>query len=204
MAAGIEAGEITENEQLPFKLTLENFDQNKTYVDQRAVEMPKVMEAIEKRRQAWEEIKQNYIAAQKAVGFKVDKKLTKKDYYRHQILEYARDKKALFGTGQKLKTPTGRGFLRQREGSSLNFNTDYLQAEFEVMSQMIYDIEPSKIVKLVQDDFDIMDQLKKAAVKQNNAGMMKYFQEMIDKYKIDSTPEKLYRTTLNKKTGHSV
>lgn len=199
LAAGIDAQEITDDMQLPFKLTKDNFAKNKEYVDEQANAMPNVMEAIEKRRQAWEGIKAEYIAVQKAVGYKVDKKLTRKDYYRHQILEYARDKGALFGTGKKLRTPTNRGFLRRREGSDKNFNTDYLQAEFEVMSQMIFDIEPSKIVKLVMDNYDVMEELKKTAAQQNDEGMLKFFQDMIDEHGIDSTPDKLYRKTLNKK-----
>ena len=64
------------------------------------------------------------------------------------------------GAGKRLRTPTNRGFLRQRKGSTFDINTDYLQAEFEVMSQMHYDTEIAKTILMVKEHYDIVDQCK--------------------------------------------
>ena len=84
--------------------------------------------------------------AQQAVGFNVEKPLEEEDYYHHQVLEYA-NAKGIMGTGKKLRLATGRGFLKQRGGSSFDINSDYLQAEFEVMAQMIMDAEVAKTIQ---------------------------------------------------------
>ena len=158
------AHEFEEGRLLPFGLTEDNFEDIKAYIDEEAAKLPKVQEAIAKRKEAWAEIKDAYIEAQQAVGFNVENRLKKEDYYHHQVLEYA-NKKGLMGSGKKLRVATGRGFLKQRSGSSFDINSDYLQAEFEVMAQMIMDAEVAKTIKIVKDNHDIVQELKREAVR---------------------------------------
>src|SRR5690606_27953454 len=109
---------------LPFGFTRETLAQAKELVDHAVSTNPKVQEAVETRRRAWEDIKAEYSKAMTAIGFNVDGRLDRDYYYRHQVLEYANLKyRTPGGTGAKLRTPTGRGFLRQREGSTLDINT---------------------------------------------------------------------------------
>ncbi len=56
------------------------------------------------------------------------------------IVDYVDAERVVTGTGKKLKTPTGAGYLKRRAGSDKDFISDYLQAEAEVMAQMMYDI----------------------------------------------------------------
>jgi len=124
---------------------------------------PAVQAAIEKRDRFWDALKTDYIEAMKAIGFDVTKKVNRDSYFRHQVLDYL-NVKGIFGTGRKLKTPRARGFLKKRLGSELEINTDYLQAEHEVMAQMLYDIEVANTIKKVDTEYNIIDSLKKKAI----------------------------------------
>lgn len=193
------AHEFEENHLLPFGLTEENFEDIKDYIDEEAAKLPKVQEAIEKRRGAWNKAKNDYIQAQKAVGFNVEDRLKKEDYFRHQVLEYANGK-GVMGSGKRLRVQTGRGFLRKRGGSTYDINTDYLQAEFEVMAQMIVDTASAGTVKVVKENHDIVKELRREAVHINDQGMLQEFQRLLDIMQdTETTPEQLYRRTLNRK-----
>ena len=148
--------------ELPWGFTPENLPAERARLEAEVAKHPEVAEAVAKRHKVWEAIKTDYIAAQEAIGHKVADRFTKENYYRHQILEYAQ-LRALSGTGKRLKTPTGRGFLRKREGSSLDINSSYLEAEYEVMAQMLYDIKRAKVVKMVDDQYNIARDLKAQA-----------------------------------------
>ncbi|MBU1621742.1 MAG: hypothetical protein KJ604_19990, partial [Gammaproteobacteria bacterium] len=172
-----------------------------------------VHEAIQKRNQAWNKIKADYIKAMEDIGFNVRDRFNNPAYFRHQVLEYI-NAKGLYGTGKKLKTPTGRGFLKKREGGNYDMNSDYLQSEYEVMSQMIYDIEVARTIKSVDDNYNIQEQLKARARSQNTENVMNIFRERakdVEPTKADleeAGPKgdvteiiarKMYRMALNKK-----
>jgi hypothetical protein len=48
--------------------------------------------------------------------------------------------------GGKLKTPTGSPWLKKRQGSRMDINRDYLEAEHEVMSGMIYNTRVAETI----------------------------------------------------------
>lgn len=127
-----------------------------------------IQKALANRKQAWNAIKDEYIKSMGSIGFDVSSRFDKEDYFRHQVLEYARSESAS-GTGGKLRTPTGRGFLKQRQGSEMDINANYLQAEFEVMSQMLYDIEIAKTIGNIEKHYDISKKVKAEAKQQGIA-----------------------------------
>ncbi len=147
-------------EKLPFGLTKETLPTEKAAIDSAATQNPAITEAVGLRRQAWQAVKSDYIKAMKDIGFDVSDKLTRQDYFRHQVLEYA-NAKALLGPRGRLGTPTNRGFLKEREGSTKDINANYLQAEFEVMGQMLYDTEIARTIQKAQKNYDIRPQLQK-------------------------------------------
>ena len=189
------AHEAAEGRLLPFGLTPEILEIEKAAVDRAVEQNAKVKEAIRKRKQIWDRIKREYIQANEAIGHKVDERLKKEDYYRHQVLEYA-NAKGITGTGRKLRTPSYRGYLRKRKGSTFDINTDYLQAEFEVMAQMHYDTMIARTIQVVKQHYDIVPQLKAQAIALNNENIMPIFEQMAES---NVTAQKLYRMTLNKK-----
>lgn len=120
-----------------------------------------VREAIAKRKQAWDEVKDRYIKAMDAVGVNMEEKLSRENYFRHQVLDYMDMKNAVSGVGKKVQTPSNRGFTKGRTGEYTgNINTDYIQAEYEVMAQMLHDEKVAKFIKLVDDTKNIADKVK--------------------------------------------
>lgn len=119
-----------------------------------------IKDAIERRDVAWKQLKTDYIEVMKSIGYDVSEKMTRKNYFRHQVLDYAR-MQTILGAGKRLKTPTGRGFLKERKGSKLDINADYLQAEHEVMAQMNYDIQVAEVIKAVDNNNNIANERSK-------------------------------------------
>lgn len=149
-----------EEGDLPFGFDKNSLIKERSAIDAAVTSSPKIAGAVSQRKQAWDAIKNDYIQAMKDIGFDVSDRLSKEDYFRHQVLEYA-NARAISGTGQRLKSPTGRGFLKVREGSAKDINANYLQAEYEVMAQMIHDIEVAKTIKNIEKNYSIRDTLVK-------------------------------------------
>jgi len=158
MAADVKAG-LYEGREMPFGFTKESFKQEKARVDAAAASIPEVQEAVLKRRRLWDAVRHDYIKAMKAVGFDPSEKLKRPDYFRHFILEHA-EAAGVFGMGKRLKTPTYRGFLRERKGSEKDYLTDYLQAEHTVLAQMLHDIEVARAIKKIDKSYNIAGRVK--------------------------------------------
>ncbi len=169
-------------------------------VDQRGA----IQDALAKRKEMWNTLKDEYTGAMGDIGFNVDERLKNEDYFRHQILEYV-NLKGLFGTGEKLKTPTGRGFLKAREGSQLDINRDFIQPEYEVVSQMLYDIQVAKTIKGIDDNYNIQGSLKARAKGMNEAKIreMVFLPMAREVWKpqmemsVEELADSLYKKTLN-------
>jgi len=152
---------------LPFGFTKESLTDAVNTLDARITGSPKVSAAIARRTEIWNKLRSDYTDAMKSINFNVE--LPNEEYFRHQVLQYAQ-LKHLYGTGvagKRLKTPSGRGFLKTRKGSELDINTDYIQAETEVMAQMLYDIEVAKTIRAIDDGYNIASVLKARAKKNN-------------------------------------
>ncbi len=158
--------EAEQGHALPFGYTPEKVQDDLDRINEVVERDPKVKDAWAKRQQLWERIKSDYKGSMDAIGFDVSKKLTKQDYFRHQVLEHAKER-AVSGTGSKIRTPTGRGFLKSRKGSSYDINANYVQAEFEVMAQMVYDTQLAKVIKNVDRHYNIRKELEAQAKAEN-------------------------------------
>lgn len=187
----------------PFFEDKDQLEAHHRAITEHVAQDPAIQQALQDRKLFWDELKGNYIQALDDIGFKVGNRLTRDNYYRHQVLMYANQKSASAGAGKKLKTPTGRGHLKQRRGSNLPINTDYLQAEHEVMAHFLTDIEVAKTVKFVGREYDIMKELKKTAMAENNASVMDYFKELAQDDPLGPTPEQMYRK-LNQKQAIAI
>uniref|UniRef100_A0A6H1ZKM8 Putative methyltransferase n=1 Tax=viral metagenome TaxID=1070528 RepID=A0A6H1ZKM8_9ZZZZ len=146
--------EAGKGHELPFGFTPETLALEKQKIDEMAAMTPSIQAALTKRQATWDELKTTYVDAMDRIGFDVKDRLLNENYFRHQVLEYAK-LDGIFGTGKKLSTPVGRGFLKERKGSSLDINTDYLQAEYQVMGQMHHDIEIAKTIDKIGKNYNI-------------------------------------------------
>lgn len=148
-----------QGKEIPRGFTKEQIAVAKQHIDQSIANNPKVVRALEKRKQVWDAIRADVIKVYNALGINVDNVFSNPDYFRHLILDKARAQ-MIQGTGSKLKTPRGRSYTRQRKGSELDFNTEYIQAEYEVLAGLLNDINIAKTVKLVHDKYNIRPQLE--------------------------------------------
>lgn len=154
--------ESDKGHDLPWGFDKDSLRIEKVRLDTETANNPAVQDALTKRKAMWDTLKDDYTTAMQDIGFDVSERFKNEDYFRHQILEYV-NLKGLFGTGKRLKTPTNRGFLKAREGSELDINRDFIEPEYEVMSQMFYDIQVSKTIKNIDKNYSIADQVKKDA-----------------------------------------
>lgn len=146
---------------LPFGFTKETLLEE----HQRLVESttPSIESALSKRKETWDTVKDSHIKAMDAIGIDVSEKVGRENYYRHQVLEYARNKSQTGAKGIQIKPPRYRGFLKKRVGSELDINTNYIEAEMEVMSQMIHDNNIARAYKIIEDNYSIYGELVKKA-----------------------------------------
>ena len=156
-----------DGKDIPFGFELESAKSELARVDAEISKYPQISDAIQRRADYWDTLRGEYVEAMQQAGMDVSERFTNENYYRHQVLEYARVKNSVAGTGQRLKTPAGRGFLKKRKGSELDINTDYVEAEYQVMSQMFMDMEVARTIKYVDDNHNIVRQLQTGAKKKN-------------------------------------
>src|SRR5690606_17702915 len=160
-AMGREDAEV----RLPFGFTPETLAQEYTKVMRAVQADPAVTQSLNDRKALWREVVDNYLqAAEEAIGFRPE--LTRQAYFRHQVLDRMTSSRGPRGTGEKLTAPTRRGYLRRRVGSELDINTEYIQAEYDALSQMLYDTEIFRMLKWVRDRYDIKPQLEAQARKE--------------------------------------
>lgn len=157
--------EADQGRNLPFGLTPESIQNEMPALDQEVQNNPAIQEALQRRTQISNTIRDNYVQSMENIGLNIGDRLNNENYFRHQVLEFM-NARALYGTGKRLKTPSGRGFLRQRRGSELDINTDYLQAEHEVFAQMLHDIEIANTINRVDQNYNIVDQVQADARQQ--------------------------------------
>jgi hypothetical protein len=156
---------LKEGETLPFgfKSVQEIKDTFETF-DQLADQAPSIRKAISDRR--------NYIngLVKEMVKYKVLKKevLKHKDYFHHQVLSYWAGKKMqTVGTSSADVRTHWRPWMVARKGSMLDYNTEYVEAEFAALSQQLAQIETARTLERVKNISDIYSDLKTAAKFEN-------------------------------------
>lgn len=147
---------------LPFGFTKETLAQEHAKITGLTAKDQQVAGAVGRRREFNQAVRDSYVKALDDIGFDVSDRFKNDDYFRHQVLMYA-NSKGVTGVGKKLKTPTGRSFLKRRTGSEYDINTSYLEAEHEFTAQMLHDVEVAKTIKLVSDKYSIHDKVAKDA-----------------------------------------
>lgn len=126
---------------------------------------PRVKEAIDARVQMVAAVNKEYVDSAEDIGFHVRDIIgDDPDYWHHQVMEHYGVKNiGLYGTGKRVKTPRGRGFLKAAEGTLLPHNTDYVQAEYEVVAQKIADTFQNRFIKRIDEDYNVYEEAKERA-----------------------------------------
>jgi hypothetical protein len=90
------------------------------------------------------------------------------EYFHRQVIEMMNAREA-FGTGtssQDVRLHT-KGFQKRRKGSSKDFNTNYIESEFEVISQAFAQIMTQDTLKRIKQTSDIRPALEQTAKQEN-------------------------------------
>ena len=148
--------------QLPYGLKPETLNIELAKVNRALEQNQNVQDKVNLRKQNFKELKDEYIQLMDDIGFNVENKLQREDYFRHMVLEHA-GSGVISGAGKKLKAPTRSKFLSKRRGSEKDINSDYIQAEFDVVSQMLYDMQVAKTIKVVDENYNIYDAVRAQA-----------------------------------------
>lgn len=149
---------------LPNEITPKEVDEIIKVLNEEATE--NVRQALIKRQNIWDELKDQYIALNQYIGFDTDGKFKRKNYYHHQIIEYMNGQGS--GTGSReIGVKAGRGWLKERQGSTKAINTDFLAVEYKAMLQMQYDVYIANMLGKIKKQYDIKPQLEQQAFKSN-------------------------------------
>ena len=193
----------TEDEQpwdWRFDFTKESFAQEWKKINETLQNYPEIKRALSEREIWWESFIEKYVEAQRKIGHEVEQKFTRANYYHRQVLDYADAKTSAIAT-RKMKTPRGRDWLRKRrvEGSELDFNTNYLESEFEVISQMHADMRKAEALALIEDKYSIYDDLVREADEYNQNRPVKdhkqWHEFLEDKVSKEGIPYTIYEPT---------
>lgn len=88
-------------------------------------------------------------------------------YFHHQVLMYIDAKNAAPGVSSKDVRTHKKGFQKGRTGSSRDFNTEYIESEFEYIAQAIAQLKTVETLKKVRTAADISLEVKRQAREQD-------------------------------------
>ena len=148
--------------KLPYGLKPETLNIELAKVNRALEQNQNVQDKINLRKENWESLKNEYIERMNEVDFNPESRLQRDDYFRHMVLEHA-GSGVISGTGKRLKTPSGSKFLSKRRGSEKDINSDYVEAEFDVIKQMYYDMEVAKTIKVIDENYNIYEAVRSQA-----------------------------------------
>jgi N12 class adenine-specific DNA methylase len=140
---------------------------------------PLIQEAVKNRKALWQALVTEFIEAHKEVGIDMSQKFSRENYYRHEIIKFAIEKKTIDDVASNVTIRKDRSYLKQRKGSTENIISQVVEADASVMTQMFYDIETAKLIKHIADKsgYNIKDSLIKDAKKINKRNLEKVYQE---------------------------
>ena len=156
---------LTYDGKLPFGFeTVDQVEHAMDRYEQIAKDYPKVGAALKRRNDTVNDIKK------KLVKEKLLKKevLEKEDYFHHQVIQYWTDKYGL-STGSGDVRTHWRPWQAARKGSPLDYNTEYIEAEFMAISQQLAQLATVETLKRIKKEADIYDQTKRNAKAENVA-----------------------------------
>lgn len=139
-------GEAEKGRELPFGYTPETLAADHATVTDLVSKNPDIAAAIERRQRVQAAVVDEAITE----GILPESVKENPHYFRHMVLEYANAKRwaGLSNTEVRAKR---RGWQKQRQGSEKDINTNFLEAEYEVMSQTMKEIATAKTLKKVLD-----------------------------------------------------
>jgi hypothetical protein len=156
----VETGEIKgQGRELHFGLKNYNEAQAELNKFRQVVDAnPEIQAALNARRNLFNVLKQelvDYELLPKDV-------LTDERYYHRQTLDNLNRKRAV-GAGKRAVKMGKKSFQQERSGAVKDFNTEYLESEFEVLTDAISQLEIAKTLRRLQNQLDLAPQIEAEA-----------------------------------------
>jgi hypothetical protein len=164
----------TDLEQLPYFDSPQEFEAWHEKVNESVEREAYVREALERRRALWNKVVGNYVEAMEAIGIDQSDKFRNPDYVRHQVLAYY-GYAGLQGVGKRFQPARKRSFFKRRTGlDQKRINLDVVQADFEVLRQLMYDNAIAQTWGQIEAEYDIKPELENqlAGIKSGNLRLM--------------------------------
>lgn len=153
---------------LPNNIQPAEVDELVTVLNEEATD--NVKKALDKRKKIWSDLKSQYIELNRNIGFETEDKFKRDNYYHHQVIDYMNEGGK--GTGSReISVKAGRGWLKERQGSTKAINTDFLYVENQAMLQMQYDTYIAETLGKIKQQYDIKPQLERQAFKSNKQAL---------------------------------
>jgi SAM-dependent methyltransferase len=156
--------------KLPDEITPHEVDGMVTLLEGEATEAVKA--ALELRQNIWNELKEQYVPLNRAVGFDVDGRFIREDYFHHQLIKFMGKIKDGVKKRREMGVNTERSWLKEREGTTDAVNTDFLAVEYKTLLEMKHDTYKANSLVNITEQYDIKPRLEKEAFLHNK--------EMID------------------------
>jgi len=166
MIRDIDNGLLADKEELPFGFKdRKDVKSYYDYLNKIAEKDPKIKEALKRRREfnhsLKKELVENKLLSEDVMKYD--------DYFHHQVMEYqlakamGEDYKPGTGTSAKDVRAHRKGWQIARKGSIKDYNTQYVDSEFEVIAQALSQIETKKTLDRIKDLANIVPSLKAEA-----------------------------------------
>jgi hypothetical protein len=169
MIRDIESGLLAGKESLPFGFTEQTAREYQQRIGALADSDPVVRSAIKRRNAFQKKLKTALVKADLLPAAVLEDER----YFHHEVLKY----KALEALGEayggigvgpaKDVRMKKKGWQIDRVGSVEDYNTDYTQAEFEVIAQALAQLETRHVMEQIKDRADITGNLKEKAKRMN-------------------------------------
>ena len=160
--------------ELPFGLTPETLEESMSDISRYIDENPVVQEALDKRNRFMQGLRVELVAN----GLLSEEVLSQpaSSYYHHQVLSKLAEKEiAGIGVNQSGMDVRKKGWQKGRTGSVQDYNTEYLQAEGEVLASGIQQLELINTLKKIKGMTDIKKSLEQKAAAMNLNKMIEKF-----------------------------
>ena len=169
--------ENTPDASLPFEFTEETLKKEHARFHEFLKENPEVQKAIEAEEKINQELCAEFTRYAKDLGYNVDGVFKNPHYYRHMVLDFADAAGTTHNNSNggfnlklgnindpvkaKMREILHRDYMKRYKGSDRDISTNYVQANYEVRSQMAADIEVMKTMAKIRKTYDKMPGLKK-------------------------------------------
>ena len=199
--------EQTPGSALPYGFTDKQLEREYERVSDEAAKHGVIGEAIRWEESLIKEINEKMVAEADKLGWHtLAERFKNPHYFRHVVLEYANA--AAGGSKAGLYAPENRGYLKKRQGSTLDISSHYIQAMGEVRALQLQDIETMKILTELRGEYDVSEGLKREALLQNEQAFLRELAGLAEDKGMNSLDARAYASEqlseLNKKQAVAI